>query len=1160
MQGGARFRVGLAVVLGGFGAFRAATADVALLSRSSLPSDTAMGESLTAVAPGPVGSIVSGDGRYVAFLSRALNVVAGQVDFPYTLDAFLFDRVTGSSVLVSHRAGSPATAVGAGGALAISRDGAYVAFTSFSPLLVAGPGDDNGGDDVFLYERATGLVTLASHAASSPTVAGNKASGSGGLLALSNDGRYAAFASAATDLAAGQVDTNAGPDVFRFDRSTGTVVLVSHRAGFPATAADGPSDHPSLSGDGRYVAFASSGTDLVAGQVDANGAADVFRFDGATGSLLLVSHASGSAATAGAGESRLPAVSGDGASVAYLSRAGDLVAGHADPGGIAWDAFLFDAATGGTILASRSAASATTSGNASAEPDEPPVLSDDGRYTVFASAATDLVPGQVDSLTTGGDDADLFLFDRTAGTTTLISHDGRDAPSATAGNLGSRSARISADGAAVAFTSGAALGYSENGAPDPDVFLFRRAAGTVALVSRAFDFVGAALGPASLPAISADGRYVAFTGSAPDHLLTDTNGAADVFLFESDGGAFGSNLFVSRHAAGLPSLSGNGPSFTFFYSGPALSADGRHAVFSTVSTDVFPFYGTMSWVTQIVAADRLAGTTQLVSEIPGCSGCPGRGTSTDPALSDDGSRVAFTGLALHVAPASEADRGQIFSFERNAVSHPQRLVSASTAAPSQEANEASWDSVTSADGRTIAFASLATDLVSGAADANLGTDVFLARPGAPLLLVSHAAGSPAVAANGGSGSARISGDGRFVAFVSVATDLVSGIADANGAADVFLFDRDGGETRLVSHRAASAAGTANARSTVEALSRDGRFVLLSSTATDLVAGQVDTNGLDDLFLFDRATGTVTLVSRARGTLAATANAASGSGRLSADGRYAAYLSGADDLVPGQVDTPGSFDAFLFDRLTGETALISHAAASTVTAADGETFTLQIDGAGRFVAWVGPASNAMAGQIDLNGAPDVFVYDRLSAANRLVSRTLASPLQTAAGYSGDPAISADGRSILFTSLAADLVAGDRNGASDVFLDRAPTTPGAFFTVPPCRVADSRLAGAPLASGGSRVEALHAACGIPLTAVAVSVNLTVVAGSAVGFVTLFPGDQPVPESSTLNFRAGQIRANNAVARLAGDGSGRLGLAASFSGSGTVHAILDVNGYFE
>lgn len=305
-----------------------------------------------------------------------------------------------------------------------------------------------------------------------------------------------------------------------------------------------------------------------------------------------------------------------------------------------------------------------------------------------------------------------------------------------------------------------------------------------------------------------------------------------------------------------------------------------------------------------------------------------------------------------------------------------------------------------------------------------------------------------------------------------------------------------------------------------------------------------------------------MVTRVRGTLTMAAGGLDGfTGALSADGRFSAFWSAATDLVSGQADTPGTQDLFLFDRLTGAMSLVSHTSASMVTAAHGFHEVLpEINADGRFIAWVSAAENVVAGQIDDNLSVDVFVFDRQTGGNRLVSRALGTVATAAAGVSFWPVISADGRSILFTSDADNLVANDRNQRSmDVFLDRAPTTPGAFFTLPSCRVADSRISDTPLASNITRLLTLHAACGIPSTAMAVSLNLTVVAGGSAGFVTLFPGDQPTLETSTLNFRSGQVKANNAVARLALDGSGLLGIVAVF-GSGPVHVILDVNGYFE
>jgi hypothetical protein len=123
---------------------------------------------------------------------------------------------------------------------------------------------------------------------------------------------------------------------------------------------------------------------------------------------------------------------------------------------------------------------------------------------------------------------------------------------------------------------------------------------------------------------------------------------------------------------------------------------------------------------------------------------------------------------------------------------------------------------------------------------------------------------------------------------------------------------------------------------------------------------------------------------------------------------------------------------------------------------------------------------------------------------------------------------------------------------------------FHTLTPCRVFDSRTADGPaaaapaLGAGASRVLALGGRCGIPATAVALSANVTVTEPEAGGTLVLYPGDTPVPVASTIAFRAGRTRANNAFVKVAGDGSGTLGI--SNGAAGSVHFVVDVNGYFE
>ena len=118
---------------------------------------------------------------------------------------------------------------------------------------------------------------------------------------------------------------------------------------------------------------------------------------------------------------------------------------------------------------------------------------------------------------------------------------------------------------------------------------------------------------------------------------------------------------------------------------------------------------------------------------------------------------------------------------------------------------------------------------------------------------------------------------------------------------------------------------------------------------------------------------------------------------------------------------------------------------------------------------------------------------------------------------------------------------------------------FYTVTPCRVIDTRL-GSPLSDGDILVIDVAGTCGVPLTAKAVSVNLTAVAGASGGSLTLFPGDGSVPNTLTISFNASNNRADNAVMGLASNGDGTLAVKVVLTGGGTVDVVLDVNGYFE
>ena len=295
------------------------------------------------------------------------------------------------------------------------------------------------------------------------------------------------------------------------------------------------------------------------------------------------------------------------------------------------------------------------------------------------------------------------------------------------------------------------------------------------------------------------------------------------------------------------------------------------------------------------------------------------------------------------------------------------------------------------------------------------------------------------------GLARMSSDnGRFVVLLSKATDMIAGQSDSNGAYDVFLLDRSTGNHKLVSHTAGSATQACNAASTAGSISGDGAWVVFYSAATDLVAGVTDTNAQNDVFLFETATGNVTLLSRSAASATTTANNFSHIAQISVDGRYVTFVSGATDLITGQVDANAQSDLFLHDRVTGITKLVSHVGASSVTTGNDYAVRSTISEDSTIIAFTSKASDLISGGTDTNAAADLFCYEISSGNITLASHAPGSPLTAASGTVGNAsgcAISADGKYVLFSHTGASLVAGqtDTNTVWDVFLyDRTTNT--------------------------------------------------------------------------------------------------------------------------
>lgn len=383
------------------------------------------------------------------------------------------------------------------------------------------------------------------------------------------------------------------------------------------------------------------------------------------------------------------------------------------------------------------------------------------------------------------------------------------------------------------------------------------------------------------------------------------------------------------------------------------------------------------------------------------------GACQAPSMSADGRYVAFASDASDLVTGDRNGVRDVFVRDR----HARKTERISIGLGSVEANDVSDEPSISDDGRFVAFTSRATNLVPG--DGNGVADIFVFDrvSGSTTRVSVDAAGGEG---DGASGSPALSGDGAVVAFVSAATNLVA--ADTNGSNDIFVRSRSGGAPERVS--VASDGGEGDGPSSDPELSQDGRFVVYVSAASTLVGG--DHNQLEDVFVHDRATATTERASLGLG--GGECDGASLRPVTSADGRFVAYDSGATNCVGN--DGNGHRDVFVLDRVSGVRRRASVAA--TGAEGDGDSRAPALSADGRWVAYDSDATNFVTG--DTNGACDTFVRDLDTG---MVVRSSVGAAGEVHGASYGAVVTDDGAEIAFLSDAADLVTGDGNGLTDVF---------------------------------------------------------------------------------------------------------------------------------
>jgi Tol biopolymer transport system component len=714
---------------------------------------------------------MSADGRFVVFVSRARNLAAGTSG---VYDVYLRDTQAQTTELVS------VNLAGTGGAgddcltPSVSDDGRFVAWTSAATNLVAG--DTNDTYDVFVRDRTIGVTSRANLADTSSAQADGFSFGP----EISANGRFVVFRSDATNLVAG--DTNGWSDIFVRDMQLGTTVRAS--VGAAGAQSNDASYYAAISGDGRYVAFESTASNLVAG--DANPGDDVFVRDLMLGTTALAS-VSG-AGVQGDDQAYLPVISADGRYVGFVSAATNLVAN--DTNGVA-DAFVHDRVGGGTVRASVSSAGAegdrATFGLA---------LSANGRYVAFQSAARNLVAGDTNFRD------DVFVRDTVAGTTVRASLADASGPFAARPNASSADVCVSEGGRVATFVSSASDLVAGDGDDVADLFVRDTATGAIAAATAPADAASYA------PSISRDGSAIAFASDSSTLVAGDANGVADVFVRDATG--------TTRASTAAGGGDADGESY-----GPAISADGRWIAFVSTATDLLatPIAGTPAGQADVYVRDRVTGTTLRASVTP--SGGAGDGDSYAPSLSEDGRYVVFTTNARNLVAGDASARSKI--VRRDVVQGTSVLVSVAATNPPANGSSDTGPGAVSASGRFVTFASSASNIVAG--DANGQRDVFVRDIDAGVTTrASLLTGGVEVEAN--SNGPSISADGRFVAFDSAAPSLAGD--PGNGVAHVYLHDRRTGATSRVSTDASATLGDGESSRAI--VSHDGRNVAFESTS------------------------------------------------------------------------------------------------------------------------------------------------------------------------------------------------------------------------------------------------------------------------------------------------------------------------------------------
>jgi Tol biopolymer transport system component len=408
------------------------------------------------------------------------------------------------------------------------------------------------------------------------------------------------------------------------------------------------------------------------------------------------------------------------------------------------------------------------------------------------------------------------------------------------------------------------------------------------------------------------------------------------------------------------------------YGGEAeLSGDGRFVVFNSIAGNLVP--GDTNGKRDVFVHDRETGEVSPVSV--GVGGAPADGESPLGSISEDGNIIAYHSFAGNLVTGDQNGNGDVFVLDRR--THLTTRVSIKTVTgeegicdvpPIGGLDCTSYDPHLSYDGSLVVFGSTFSNLVPG--DANGQTDIFV-HDRSTKLTERVSVGLAGLESDGFSGNPGISADGRYVVFESKATTLAGVGQDTNGFSDIFVHDRTTGQTTRVSVGAGGVQG--NDHSFTPSISRDGRIVAFWSLASNLVIN--DSNGVADVFVVDWQSPSPILRRVSVDQNGVEGNGESRVPMLSRDGRFVVYESDASNLIGAGQDTNGHPDIFVVDTQPGAVNPVRRVSVDGdgAEAVGGASFFAAISADGRFVSYTSFATNLASN--DLNGVGDVFVSQR-----------------------------------------------------------------------------------------------------------------------------------------------------------------------------------------